>query len=147
MERPHWHQITLCTSYYYVYNFQFNFRNFLPWQVAERTLLLWNNDHIRNLITQNRKVILPIILPALEKSTRSHWNQAVQSLTLNVSKIFSEADRPLFDECLFRFREDQIKEKHRRDKLDSAWKRLENVATSKANSVAASLSLQPNIGS
>ncbi|KAG8640580.1 hypothetical protein MANES_13G067401v8 [Manihot esculenta] len=69
-------------------------------QVAERALFLWNNDHIRNLITQNRKAILPIIFPALERNTRGHWNQAVQSLTLNVRKIFSDADQELFDECL-----------------------------------------------
>ncbi|KAL1812918.1 hypothetical protein ACET3Z_022983 [Daucus carota] len=38
-------------------------------QVAERALFLWNNDHIRSMITQNRKVILPIIFPALENNT------------------------------------------------------------------------------
>ncbi|GKC76510.1 serine/threonine protein phosphatase 2A 57 kDa regulatory subunit B' theta isoform-like protein, partial [Tanacetum coccineum] len=61
-------------------------------QVAERSLFLWNNDHIENLIKQNRKVILPIIFPSLERNTKTHWNQAVRSLTLNVRKIFSDAD-------------------------------------------------------
>ncbi|THF94426.1 hypothetical protein TEA_013477 [Camellia sinensis var. sinensis] len=100
--------------------------------VAERALFLWNNDHIGNLITQNRKVILPIIFPALERNTRSHWNQAVQSLTLNVRKIFSDADQALFDECLVRFQEDEIKEKEAQEKRESTWKRLEDVAASKA---------------
>ncbi|KAL7185849.1 hypothetical protein ACSBR2_027751 [Camellia fascicularis] len=106
--------------------------NSLHFQVAERALFLWNNDHIRNLITQNRKVILPIIFPALERNTRSHWNQAVQSLTLNVRKIFSDADQALFDECLVRFQEDEIKEKEAQEKRESTWKRLEDVAASKA---------------
>ncbi|KAL7218894.1 hypothetical protein ACSBR2_012041 [Camellia fascicularis] len=101
-------------------------------QVAERALFLWNNDHIRNLITQNRKVILPIIFPALERNTGSHWNQAVQSLTLNVIKIFSDADQALVDECLVRFQEDEIKEKEVQEKRESNWKRLEDVAASKA---------------
>lgn len=101
-------------------------------QVAERALFLWNNDHIGNLITQNRKVILPIIFPALERNTRSHWNQAVQSLTLNVRKIFSDADQELFDECLETFQEDEIKEKEAQQKRESIWKRLEDVAASKA---------------
>ncbi|KAL7000040.1 hypothetical protein U1Q18_001190 [Sarracenia purpurea var. burkii] len=100
-------------------------------QVAERALFLWNNDHIRNLITQNRKVILPIIFPALERNT-SHWNQAVQSLTLNVRKMFSDSDEALFDECLVRFGEDEVKEKEVREKRESTWKRLEDVAASKA---------------
>ncbi|KAJ6329435.1 hypothetical protein OIU77_011001 [Salix suchowensis] len=101
-------------------------------QVAERALFLWNNDHIRNLITQNRRVILPIIFPALERNTRGHWNQAVQSLTLNVRKIFSDADQDLFDECLVKFEEDEVKQMETREKRELTWKRLEDLATSKA---------------
>lgn len=95
-------------------------------------MFLWNNDHIRNLITQNSKVILPIIFPALERNTRGHWNQAVQSLTLNVRKIFSDADQELFDECLVKFQEDEVKEREIQEKRESIWKRLEDVAASKA---------------
>ncbi|XP_076896370.1 serine/threonine protein phosphatase 2A 59 kDa regulatory subunit B' gamma isoform-like [Bidens hawaiensis] len=102
-------------------------------QVAERALFLWNNDHIRNLIIQNRKVILPIILPALEKNTHGHWNQAVQSLTLNVRKIFSDADQSFFDECLNKHQEDELKEKENNKKRESIWVRLENVAAVKTN--------------
>ncbi|RWR96926.1 serine/threonine protein phosphatase 2A regulatory subunit B' theta isoform [Cinnamomum micranthum f. kanehirae] len=53
-------------------------------RVAERTLFLWNNDHIKNLIKQKQKVIYPNIFPALLRNTRNQWNQAVQSLTLNI---------------------------------------------------------------
>lgn len=101
-------------------------------QVAERALFLWNNDHIRNLITQNRKVILPIIFPALERNTRNHWNQAVQSLTLNVKKIFTDADPELCEECLLRFQEDDAKEQDIQERRELTWKRLEDVAASKA---------------
>ncbi|XP_043706561.1 serine/threonine protein phosphatase 2A 57 kDa regulatory subunit B' theta isoform-like [Telopea speciosissima] len=103
-------------------------------QVAERALFLWNNDHIENLIKQNCKVILPIIFPALEKNARSHWNQAVQSLTLNVRKIFSDLDPELFEECLVKFQEDEAKEKEIKAKHEATWKRLEEIAASKAAS-------------
>ncbi|KAK7316569.1 hypothetical protein RJT34_00131 [Clitoria ternatea] len=106
--------------------------NSFHFQVAERALFLWNNDHIRNLIIQNCKVILPIVFPSLEKNTRGHWNQAVQSLTLNVRKIFSDADPVLFDECLARFQEDESKEREKQEKRQSTWKKLEDVAASKA---------------
>ncbi|KAK6784862.1 hypothetical protein RDI58_018317 [Solanum bulbocastanum] len=99
-------------------------------QVAERALFLWNNDHIRNLIVQNREVILPLIFPLLEKNTRGHWNQAVQSLTLNVRKIFSDADQALFDDCLEKFKEDEIKDKETLERRELTWKRLEDVAAS-----------------
>ncbi|KAI8533498.1 hypothetical protein RHMOL_Rhmol10G0015900 [Rhododendron molle] len=103
-------------------------------QVAERALFLWNNDHIENLIKQNCKVILPIIFPFLEKNATSHWNQAVQSLTLNVRKIFSDTDPELFEECLLKFKEDEAQEEEIKVKREATWKRLEEIATMKATS-------------
>ncbi|KAJ0469685.1 putative protein phosphatase 2A, regulatory B subunit, B56, armadillo-like helical [Helianthus annuus] len=97
-------------------------------QVAERAFLLWNNDHIENLIKQNCKVILPIIFPALERNTISHWNQAVRSLTSNVRKIFSDADPELFEECLMKFQEDESKKEETKSKREDVWKRLEEIA-------------------
>lgn len=108
-------------------------------QVAERALFLWNNDHIENLIKQNRSVILPIIFPALERNTRGHWNQAVQSLTLNVRKIFSDQDPELFEECLRKFKEDAAKENEIKSKRDATWKRLEEIAASKSPSGEAAI--------
>lgn len=102
--------------------------------MAERALFLWNNDHIENLIKQNRKVILPIIFPALEKNTRGHWNQAVQSLTLNVRKIFSDIDPELFEECLHKFEEDLAHEEENKTKREMTWKQLEEIAAIKATS-------------
>ncbi|KAL3813862.1 hypothetical protein ACJIZ3_015130 [Penstemon smallii] len=103
-------------------------------QVAERALFLWNNDHIENLIKQNRKVILPIIFPALEKNARNHWNQAVQSLTLNVRKIFSDVDPELFEDCLLKFQEDEAQEEEAKTKREAIWKRIEEIAAMKAAS-------------
>lgn len=77
-------------------------------------------------------MILPIIFPALERNTQSHWNQAVQSLTLNVRKIFCEVDQALVDECFVKFQEDEAKERETQEKRESNWKRLEDVAASKA---------------
>ncbi|KAJ4761899.1 Serine/threonine protein phosphatase 2A regulatory subunit B' gamma isoform [Rhynchospora pubera] len=99
-------------------------------QVAERALFLWNNDHIEGLIKQNYKVILPIIFPALERNARSHWNQAVRSLTLNVRKLFSDQDPNLFDECMKKFNEAESKEGETQSKRKAVWRRLEELANS-----------------
>lgn len=98
-------------------------------QVAERALFLWNNEHIVTLIAQNRQVILPVIFPALEKNTRNHWNQAVLNLTLNVRKVFSEMDEDLFQTCQSRFEEDEAKLKATDEKRQLTWERLESVAS------------------
>ena len=110
--------------------------------MAERALYLWSNDHIENLIRQNRKVILPIIFPALEKNCRTHWNQAVQSLTLNVRKLFSETDPELFEDCLCKFREDEAKEQELKAKQVAAWKHLEDIISSKTSSTELALASQ-----
>ncbi|XP_065873841.1 serine/threonine protein phosphatase 2A 57 kDa regulatory subunit B' theta isoform-like [Euphorbia lathyris] len=108
-------------------------------QVAERALYLWNNDHIENLIKQNRKVILPIIFPALEKNGRNHWNPVVQSLTVNVRKVFADNDPELFEECSRQFEEDETKAEDIKSKHDMTWKRLEEIAATKATSSEAVL--------
>ena len=94
-------------------------------------MFLWNNDQIDNLIRQNRKVLLPIIFPALERNARSHWNQAVNGLTLNVRKIFFDLDPELFQECMLKFQEDELKEEEVKAKRDATWKRLEDIASKK----------------
>lgn len=100
--------------------------------MAERALFLWNNDHIENLIRQNRKVLLPIIYPALERNTKTHWNQAVQSLTFNVRKIFNDADPQLVEECSRKFKEDELKKDENKSKREATWKRLEDVAAQRS---------------
>lgn len=93
-------------------------------QVSERALFLWNNEHIVGLIAQNRNVILPIIFEALEKNIRSHWNQAVNGLTVNVRKIFSEMDIELFEECQRQFAEKEVKAKELKEQREITWQRL-----------------------
>lgn len=94
---------------------------------------MWNNDHIENLIRQNHRVIMPIIFPALEKNGHNHWNPVVQSLTLNVRKIYSDTDPELFEECLNKFQEDEEMQEEMKTKHEATWKRLEEIAISKAS--------------
>lgn len=98
-------------------------------QVAERALFLWNNDHIVNLIAPNRDVILPIVFPALERNIKSHWNQAVLNVTLNVRKIFSEMDEELFSSCQRKFEEEEEQHAIIEDKRRTIWIQLESAAS------------------
>jgi len=72
-------------------------------QVAERSLFLWNNDTIASYTNENRRQILPILYPGLNKNSKHHWNQPVHTLTSNVLRMFMELDNDLFenvrDEC------------------------------------------------
>ncbi|GLT89832.1 hypothetical protein SLE2022_077970 [Rubroshorea leprosula] len=97
-------------------------------QVAERALFLWNNEHIVSLIAQNRKVILPIIFEALEKNIKSHWNQVVHGLTVNVRKMFMEMDAELFEECQMQYAEKEARARDVEEQRQMTWKRLADVA-------------------
>lgn len=87
-----------------------------------------------SLVAQNRQVVLPIIFPALERNTRSHWNQAVHGLTLNVRKMFLEMDQELFQECQRKYQEDESKAKGIEETRELTWKRLEAAGNQRSNS-------------
>ncbi|RZC77178.1 hypothetical protein C5167_001315 [Papaver somniferum] len=101
-------------------------------QVAERALFLWNNEHIVSLIAQNRSVIFPIIYEALERNMQSHWNQAVHGLTGNVRKMFVEMDNELFEECQRQYEEKESRAKGLEEQRELTWRRLEEVVAAKA---------------
>lgn len=109
-------------------------------QIAERTLFLWHNEYITNLIATFRQPILPIIFPALQQISDEHWNQTVNTLALNVLKIFMNMDADLFKECSARH-EQQMKQKEENRKVRrEQWGALEAKAgagTTKAGTTAA----------
>merc|ERR1712196_752415 len=93
-------------------------------QVAERTLFLWNNDYIVKMINQNRQVLFPIVIGALYKNSKSHWNSAVHGLTFNVLKLLMEADPALFDECSAKHRTASEREEETDDERQKKWEKL-----------------------
>lgn len=97
-------------------------------QVAERALFLWNNEHIVNLIAQNRSVVLPIIFEALEKNIQSHWNQAVNGLTINVRKMFLDMDVELFEECQRQYEEKVAQARELDERRELKWQQLATAA-------------------
>jgi len=96
-------------------------------QVAERTLFLWNNDYIVKLINQNRQALFPIIIGALYVNSKQHWNSAVHGLTFNVLKLLMEADPQLFDECSAKHRTEAEEEEHRTELRRKKWAQLQDA--------------------
>ncbi|XP_038990762.1 serine/threonine protein phosphatase 2A 57 kDa regulatory subunit B' beta isoform-like [Hibiscus syriacus] len=102
--------------------------NSFHFQVAERALFLWNNEHIVSLIAQNRQDILPIIFEASEKNIPNHWNQSIHGLTVNVQKMFMEMDAELFDECERQFEEKVARAQEVEEQREMTWKKLADAA-------------------
>nr|XP_016495218.1 PREDICTED: serine/threonine protein phosphatase 2A 57 kDa regulatory subunit B' beta isoform-like [Nicotiana tabacum] len=97
-------------------------------QVAERALFLWNNEHVVGLIAQNRNVVLPIIFYALQKNIDNHWNQAIHGLTVNVRKMFMEMDADLFDECQRQYSEKAARATEQEEQRELRWQKLAAAA-------------------
>lgn len=97
-------------------------------QVAERALFLWNNEHLFDLISQNCQVILPIIYPALERNARWHWNQSVLNVTMNVRKMFFDMDERLLLACQTNFQEEEKKRAASEERRRLVWEHLERNA-------------------
>lgn len=97
--------------------------------MAERALFLWNNDLVLSLIADNRNVILPIVIPALEVNAQNHWNQAVLNLTLNVRKTLTELDEALVSACISDYQEQQEKVSWSVEKRKQVWEHLESAAS------------------
>ncbi|KAL8140590.1 hypothetical protein V2J09_006611 [Rumex salicifolius] len=97
-------------------------------QVAEKALFLWNNEHIVNMIALNRGVILPLLFDSLEKNIQSHWNPAIHGLTVNVRKMFLEMDADLFEECQKHYEEKVERSEELEEQRALAWKRIAEAA-------------------
>ena len=96
-------------------------------QVAERTLFLWNNDYIVRLITSSRKALFPLIIGALYTNSKLHWSSAVHGLTFNVLKLLMEADPQLFDECSAQHKEAYEQQESREALRQRRWAMLEEL--------------------
>merc|ERR1711920_68836 len=96
-------------------------------QVAERTLFLWNNDYVVQLINRNRHELFPIIVAALYKNSMHHWNSAVHGLTFNVLKLLMEADPQLFDECSAKHRATEQEEEQKEAQRKQKWSVLQEM--------------------
>jgi len=99
----------------------------LHFQIAERTLFLWNNDCAVKLINQNRTQLFPIVIGALYRNTKQHWNTSVHGLTVNVLKLMMEADGPLFEQCSSRYREEEEKVSEREQARERKWTALHEL--------------------
>eukprot|EP00879_Flechtneria_rotunda_P001234 GHRR01001381.1.p1 GENE.GHRR01001381.1~~GHRR01001381.1.p1 ORF type:complete len:509 (+),score=135.36 GHRR01001381.1:182-1708(+) len=99
-------------------------------QVAERSLFLWNHEYIISLVAQYRQAVLPIVFGALEENANNHWNPAVHGLTCNVRKMFMELDEQLYEECRQRYEQEQQRQRQKEEQRQQEWNQLQTQAQS-----------------
>ncbi|OQR86651.1 protein phosphatase 2A regulatory B subunit [Achlya hypogyna] len=96
-------------------------------QVAERTLFLWNNPYLINhsLLNQDHaRELLPIFFPALFKAFKLHWNITVRGLARSVLEMYTKYDFAMYRRCLENYEADQLAILEAEDKKEAKWKAL-----------------------
>ena len=94
-------------------------------QVAERILFLINNEQVTKMINENKELAFNILLKGLLKNSKSHWNQTVQSMTLNVMKSLMEIDGNLFEEISNKIQKEEEQAAQKEKEAQSQWEILE----------------------
>ena len=103
-------------------------------QVAERTLFLWNNENVVKHTAQHRQQLLPIILPALEDNAVSHWNPTVHGLSCSVRKMLQELDEQLYEDCRKRHEEDRAARALLAESREQKWTAMQMSASRRMSS-------------
>ncbi|ALC46489.1 CG32568 [Drosophila busckii] len=99
-------------------------------QVAERALYYWNNEYIMSLMADNSQVILPIMFPALNRNSKTHWNKTIHGLIYNALKLFMEMNQRLFDECSRNYKQEKQLEREKFLQRVELWQQVESLAKS-----------------
>lgn len=104
--------------------------------MAERAHLLWNNEHIFDVVAQNRQVILPLVFTALVHNTQYHWNRAVLNHTENMRKMLSQMDEELVLACQLKLEEEDSRSIAAAERRRVTWERLEAAAIANVQPIA-----------
>lgn len=107
-------------------------------QVVERTLFLWNNEHLVNsgcLSRTHAQVVLPIIYGPLHKNSTGHWNATVEGLAQNVMKMYMEYDLALYDKCAHANHKAEEEARQKIIAISTRWSEIETMAAKRSNAV------------
>ncbi|KAJ2214948.1 serine/threonine-protein phosphatase 2A 56 kDa regulatory subunit delta isoform [Coemansia sp. RSA 487] len=114
-------------------------------QVAERTLAMWRNSYIVNLITDNIHLILPIVLSGIYRHSRSHWNRNIHNQVFQVLRFFVNVNEEMFEHCLAEFRNMRDSERQRSAINTNWWTKIEKLAKINGQSMPNAQQLLANI--
>lgn len=97
-------------------------------QVAERALYFWNNDHILQLMQEYSDECIPLLFPALSRNIKAHWNRNIHTLIYSALKTLMDIDPQVFETCSTRLKQETVTEKQRLQVREAKWRQLEQLA-------------------
>lgn len=94
-------------------------------QVAERALFFWNNEHIVGHISEHREKVLPIVFPSLSEG-KTHWSKSVSGLCDNVLSLFQDMDAALYNKCAAEYTESVEEKRTAKMLTERSWSQLQD---------------------
>merc|ERR1711879_107063 len=66
-------------------------------QIAQRTVQMFDNPTVLELIKDNASTMYPILIPALSNNLCGHWNKLVSDINFNAIQQLKGIDRRAYD--------------------------------------------------
>lgn len=102
-------------------------------QVAERALYFWNNQHVLDLMQHNAKEVMPIMFYSLYRNSKTHWNRTIHGLVYNALRCFQTIDHELFDKEMKSTKAKQQHEKIQMASRTKNWSLIDEAALKNEN--------------
>jgi len=97
-------------------------------QVAERSLMFWNNEHLIGgggvLSMAGADVLLAPMLAPARRHADGHWNAVIERLAQNLLKMFMDQDPELFQKCTEEQQKMEAERSKRREATERRWELL-----------------------
>ena len=62
-------------------------------QIAQRSVQMFENSTVLELLQMNSEIMYPILIPAMSKNLTKHWNRLVQDINFNAIQQLKNNDR------------------------------------------------------
>lgn len=95
-------------------------------QVAERTLYMWNNEKLARGIFHHQRasLLLPFVYAPLHRNAQSHWNSNVETMSQSILKMYADEDPGTHNTCAMRFQQQEARLDQKRTDAEARWAAL-----------------------
>ena len=82
-------------------------------QVAEKALILWNNEVFIHFFEQNSNDLMEIVAVPLYHASKNHWNPQIAKLITQVMKALMDINQSKYEEVIEKAKESEKQKPHR----------------------------------
>ncbi|OHT13988.1 Serine/threonine-protein phosphatase 2A 56 kDa regulatory subunit delta 1 isoform [Tritrichomonas foetus] len=97
-------------------------------QISETAILLWKSDNFVLYVAQYAGTIFPLIIPALYRAGKNHWNNGIKNIAISVLRICMQIAPELYDQVYRGLDEIEAILNKKTEQEKGAWIELKGLA-------------------